>query len=201
MLPSALFRTADSDVLSTRRLVLRPLVRGDIPAIAALGGDWDVASMTSRMPWPYTVEIAAHWLDEQADGEFVRAIDQSGRFIGICGYLPDGTGTAEIGYWLGKPFWGRGYATEAGQALVDHAFWTGAFEALTCAHFVDNPASQRVIEKLGFRRIGQRSCWCEAQQREIAAIGYHLTRRQHQWLRLRRVARNGLRPLERFVSG
>ncbi|MEL7048344.1 MAG: GNAT family N-acetyltransferase [Pseudomonadota bacterium] len=155
---------------------MRPLCDSDITRIAELGGEWDVASMTSRMSYPYSQEAAAQWLHDQADGEFVRGITLDGLLIGICGYLPDGKGVAEIGYWIGKPFWGQGFATEAARAMVDHAFRTGSFHALTCGHFNDNPASQRVIEKLGFSVVGPCACWCQAQGRNVDAVRYRLAR-------------------------
>lgn len=166
-----------NDCIDTERLLLRPLSISDVEQIAKLGGDWDVASMTSRMPYPYSVEAAVQWLDDhQADGELVRGITFDGELIGICGYLPDEGGTAEIGYWVGKPYWGQGFATEAAKALIAHAFKTGPFHTLTCGHFTDNTASRRVIEKLGFAYVGPCACWCEAQGREVDAIRYRLAR-------------------------
>ena len=167
--------------IRTRRLVLRPLTPEDTSRIAELGGDWNVASMTSRMPYPYTLNAARQWLDDQADGEYVRGIELDGALIGVCGYMPAGDDAAEIGYWIGKDYWGAGYATEAAQAIVDHAFKAGKFQALTCAHFHDNPASARVIEKLGFEKLGPCRCWCEARRHDVEAVRYRLPR-QSKWL-------------------
>ncbi|MEO1205077.1 MAG: GNAT family N-acetyltransferase [Pseudomonadota bacterium] len=173
-------RQAENSI-ETERLLLRPLSRSDTTRIAALGGDWDVASMTSRMPYPYSIADAAQWVDAQADGEFVRGIILNGELIGVCGYLPDGSGGAEIGYWIGKSYWGQGFATEAGRALVGAAFGDPALSHLVCGHFTDNPASERVIHKLGFVRIGEAECWCEAQGRDVPAIRYHLPRPRRRW--------------------
>ena len=81
-------------------------------------------------------------------------------------------GQAEIGYWIGKPWWGNGYATEAAGTLMKHCFGEVGFRRLTCGHFIDNPASARVIAKLGFRRIGNGAQWCEARKSDVATVRY-----------------------------
>lgn len=163
--------------LSTRRLVLRAIDEADLPDITSLAGDWDVASMTARIPYPYTLDDARHWIEGLADGEFVRAITHDGLLVGLTGYMPTpDRASAEIGYWIGKPYWGRGYATEAAAALVAHAFGHARFERLECCHFADNLASQRVIEKLGFTPVGACSCWCEARRRDAPAMRHGLER-------------------------
>ena len=86
------------------------------------------------------------------------------------GYITGEPGQAEIGYWIGKPWWGRGYATEAAGTLVRHCFADVGFRQLTCGHFVDNPASERVIKKFGFRRVGTGAQWCEARKSEVPTV-------------------------------
>ena len=170
---------ASGGVITTARLVLRPLDESDVGEIARLAGDLDVASMTARIPYPYTENDARQWLDGLEDGEFVRAITATGSndLLGITGYVPSrDERSAEIGYWLGKPYWGRGYATEAAGALVDYCFSVVGFEGLTCCHFSDNAGSARVIEKLGFTRKGSCQYWCEARRRKADAVYYELMR-------------------------
>jgi RimJ/RimL family protein N-acetyltransferase len=162
--------------MRTERLILRPLEPRDAPCVAALAGDWDVARMTARIPHPYTLIDADQWIGGLARGEFVRAIEHEGEVVGVCGYIAGEDGSAEIGYWIGKPYWGRGIATEAGRALIAYCFQDAGFERLTCCHFVDNPASQRVIAKLGFRRVGRSQGWCEARQQEVATLTYERRR-------------------------
>jgi ribosomal-protein-alanine N-acetyltransferase len=84
--------------------------------------------------------------------------------------------TAEIGYWIGKPWWGHGFATEAASALVRYCFATVGFKRLICCHFEDNAASRRVIEKLGFYPNGVCSAWCEARQEEVPTRSYEMRR-------------------------
>ena len=162
--------------MRSRRLKFRELNDGDAARIAELAGEWDIARMTARIPYPYSEPLAHQWLRGIEPGEFVRAIELGGELIGAVGYMPASDGSAEIGYWIGKPWWGQGFATEAAQALVRYCFARGGFGRLTCCHFVDNPASARVISKLGFRRIGPCTAWCEARGAEIDTVLYERRR-------------------------
>ena len=132
--------------------------------------------MTARIPLPYTADEAADWIASIGPDEFVRAVVLDGELIGATGYYPGERGAAEIGYWIGRPWWGQGFATEAAEALVRHTFGSQGFRRLTCCHFVDNPRSARVIEKLGFRVTGSCSAYSEARRRDIATIRYERTR-------------------------
>jgi len=158
--------------MQTQRLKLRLLRNGDAVRIAELGGAWEVASMTGRIPYPYSAEQAHHWLTDLAAGEVVYAIEYEGELIGICGYTPDGRGSAELGYWIGIPYWGRGFATEATRLLMQHGFTQGRLKRFVCCHFTENPASARVIRKLGFKLLGPCAGWCEARGMEIPALRY-----------------------------
>lgn len=159
-------------VITTGRLTLRPLVLADAARIAALADDWDVARMTARIPFPYTLVDADAWIGSIGADEFVRGIEHEGELIGACGYVVDEAGAAEIGYWLGRDYWRQGFATEAGRGLVDHCFGAAGFKRLVCCHFVDNPASRRVIDKLGFKLIGPCSGWSEARQSMAPTLRY-----------------------------
>lgn len=162
--------------MKTPRLLLRPLDKRDAERISALAGVWEVASMTGRIPYPYSADAALHWVDGLADGEVVFGIERDGRLIGICGFTPDGTGAAEIGYWIGRDYWGQGYATEAAQALMRYGFTKLGIRRFTCCHFSGNAASQRVIEKLGFKSLGPCEGWCEAHQKNLPTVRYELRR-------------------------
>ena len=164
--------------MQTERLTLRNLTADDAPRVAELAGDWHVARMTARLPYPYSRADATAWIAElgQASDEVVFAIVHEGQLIGCFGYVVKDRRTAEIGYWIGRPFWGHGFATEAGRALVDHCFRCAGFTRLTCCHFVDNPASGRVIEKLGFRLVGPCSGYSEARAEEAPTLTYERRR-------------------------
>jgi RimJ/RimL family protein N-acetyltransferase len=153
-------RTAPDQVapiIETARLVLRAPRRDDAKAIAVLANDRRVAENTARVPHPYAIEDAEQFIAavNQHDGNACFAITLGGTPIGVCGVdlREDG---AEIGYWLGVPYWGRGFATEAVRAVIDHAFGDLAYETLQAGALVSNPASRRVLEKCGFQWTGVR---------------------------------------------
>jgi len=166
-------------------LALREVTLADIPRITLLAGDWDVARMTGRIPYPYSEAAALHWVEGLSPGEIVRAITLEGELIGICGIAPfeDDEKSAELGYWLGKPFWGFGYATTAARMIIQLAFEEMKIERLTAGHFTDNPASGRVLEKLGFNKTGPCLCWCDARLREVDAMDHELHRPKSWWRR------------------
>jgi len=141
-------------ILESERLSLRPPRPADIEAMAVWLSDYDVAKMTSRVPHPYGEQHAEEFLVMPPDGRHVFVIERKdGLFIGMTGLRPEVDGI-EIGYWLGKPFWGFGYATEAAQRLVAYAFETLGVAEVHAGWFADNPASGQVLCKAGFLYTG-----------------------------------------------
>ena len=144
--------------LESDRLILRPPGPGDIAAMAVWLGDYAVARNMARVPHPYGEEDAQDFvaaLDGRGPGprfSILRKAD--GVFMGGAGLHEDGTGCLELGYWLGRPFWGLGFATEAARRLVAHAFTGLGVERLHAGWFHDNPASGHVLAKLGARHNG-----------------------------------------------
>jgi RimJ/RimL family protein N-acetyltransferase len=144
----------------TPRLLLRPGWIDDAPALATAIAHEDVAFKLSRLPWPYNVADAQWFLGlERGQGDvnfliFLRsaAVPQ---LVGGIGILDDETGQPEIGYWIAPAHWGQGYATEAGRAVMDIARNGLRLPRLVSGHFIDNPASGRVLRKLGFTPTGQ----------------------------------------------
>jgi RimJ/RimL family protein N-acetyltransferase len=153
-------------ILGTRRLVLRPPTIDDAVAIMDLVGDAEVARNLARVPHPYSLSDARHFLEEIVPREIVWAIETSGRLVGMAGLSPEAEGEAELGYWIGRPFWGRGYATEAATAVVATGFADHGLHALTAGWFDDNPASGRVLAKLGFVPAGEGLRHCLAEGRD-----------------------------------
>lgn len=144
-------------VLETARLVLRAPRHDDVKAIAALAADRRIAANTARIPHPYGVADAEHFVAaaNRRAGEAVFVIVRDGTLIGACGLEERADDeTPELGYWLGVPYWGRGFATEAVRALIDHAFGDLEHEALQAGARVSNPASRRVLEKCAFQWTG-----------------------------------------------
>lgn len=153
----ALASGLSSPVLLTERLLLRQPHMEDVDAIAYLAHDCRVTDMLTRMPYPYTRDDAVDFVKRVAKGEMgngIYAITQAetGIFMGYCGIHPHKYGEGlEIGYWLGVPYWGQGFATEAAQALIDLVFRATEVDALHIACRTTNKASRRVIHKCGFR--------------------------------------------------
>jgi RimJ/RimL family protein N-acetyltransferase len=161
----AAFREASTAVLETERLVLRAPRFEDAKAIATLANDRRIAENTRRIPFPYTQAHAEEFIASARSGAGDSAlflIEFAGDVVGGCGVGPtDGT-APEIGYWLGVPFWGQGYATEAVRALIDYGFTELGCTALQAGARVTNPASRRILEKCGFQWTGVGLCRIQA---------------------------------------
>jgi [ribosomal protein S5]-alanine N-acetyltransferase len=143
------------ETLSTTRLRLRAPVAADGQRIATFIGDWDVVKMLSRVPHPYREADATSWIASlKRETSATYALVHANGVIGVVGIEQRHDGVAELGYWLAKPFWGRGLMTEAARAVVKAARACAPDAALSCGHFDDNAASKRVIEKLGFVATG-----------------------------------------------
>lgn len=146
-------------VLVTERLVLRPPHQDDIPELAELANNRRVAEMLARMPYPYTRADAEHFVTGsrscgQSGCHYAIALAGSGAFIGCAG-LDQCAHGLKLGYWVGEPYWGEGYATEVAHALVDLAFRVTQIEYLNVSCRVINDASRRVIHKCGFQYAGK----------------------------------------------
>ena len=166
--------------IRTQRLSLRPLEPADAESIRALAGDFDVARMTGMIPHPYSERDALAWIDRAGQGDegVVFAVARDGALIGCSGYMPMDAEHAEVGYWIGKPFWGEGFATEAVRAVVAHAFDAHSFAYVKAGHFVDNPRSQRVLGKLGFSPDGEEMRDCAARGERVQCLTYRLDRQR-----------------------
>ncbi len=142
----------------TERLLLRPGWAEDAPALARAIADEAIVRNLSTAPWPYGVAEAEAFLAAPRDPIFpsfliTERTSAAPRLIGACGFGRRPSGAVELGYWIARPHWNRGFATEAGHALIDIAR-TLKLPQLEASHFVDNPASGRVLEKLGFAATG-----------------------------------------------
>jgi RimJ/RimL family protein N-acetyltransferase len=143
-------------VLKTARLILRAPALADAKALATLVNDRRIAEMTTRIPHPYTPADAEEFLADanRVDGEHAFLITaRDATLLGMCG-IARSHAQPELGYWLGVPHWGKGYATEAARAVIDHAFADLGYEALVSGARMNNPASRRVLEKCGFQWTG-----------------------------------------------
>lgn len=162
--PPALPLPAGPPQLTTRRLALRGLRLGDAARIRRLAGDRAVAENTLRIPHPYEEGMAKQWIREQKEryeeGREVTfaIVPRRGKgLIGMIGLvLTEKHSRGELGYWIGKPYWSRGYATEAAEAVLRYGFETLRLHRIWAGHFGRNPASGRVLEKIGMTYEGTR---------------------------------------------
>ena len=149
-----------SPVVETRRLILRAPAPQDAPRIAALANDLDIARMTKRMPHPFQMRDADDFVlqvasqDPRRANTFVIDHEDVGP-IGVIGLFEGEDRVPETGYWIGREYWGRGFATEALDAALVWASRKWKRRALVAGHFADNPASGRVLEKAGFLYTGE----------------------------------------------
>jgi RimJ/RimL family protein N-acetyltransferase len=147
-------------VISTERLRLRRPRKSDADAIARFCNDLDVARMTSRIPHPYGLADAEDYLagldhkDPLREATFAIEHPADG-LIGMMSFFPDDAGRSEIGYWLGRPYWGQGYATEVTERALVWANRDWGRRYVMAGHFSDNPASGQVLCKAGFLYTGE----------------------------------------------
>ena len=161
-------------ILETPRLRLCSLAAPHARHVAELAGEWDIASMTAAIPHPYDADMAADWIAGLVESPHVAiAIERDRQLIGCTGYTPSPEG-AEVGYWIGRPHWGQGYATEAMNALVAHLRNDLGIALLHACVFQDNPASMRVLEKCGFRQAGTGRSACLARGCDVDVRTYTL---------------------------
>lgn len=146
--------------LRTERLTLRPFRPEDAPDVSRLAGDREIAANTLTVPHPYEVEMATEWIAGHAPvtaaGEkIVFALTHDTELIGAMGLdLEPEHARAELGYWIGRPMWGQGFASEAARALVRYGFEVLDLNRIQAHHMVRNPASGRVLENCGMQREG-----------------------------------------------
>jgi RimJ/RimL family protein N-acetyltransferase len=167
----------DRPDLITERLLLRRPEAGDIDAIVRAVGDREVAHRLSRVPHPYGAADAIFFLDGVVPAEWVWAVTlgTSNELIGAVGLTPgQGAQATELGYWLARAYWGRGLMTEAATAVVAYGFETLRLPCITSGYFEENPASGRVLEKLGFVETGRAMRPCLARGCDVRSVEMRL---------------------------
>src|SRR5450432_2970032 len=156
---------ADSALpIDTVRLRLRALSLADAPAVERLAGDWEIARYTAHIPHPYPAGGAAPWIEEtwaeaKAGRKIVAAIERlaDGLLVGCIELdLTHSEATGSLGYWIGRPYWGAGVASEAAGAMIDLGFGRLGLSRIEAAAVAANRRSIRVQEKLGLALIGER---------------------------------------------
>jgi RimJ/RimL family protein N-acetyltransferase len=156
--------------IATARLVLRPFRPADADEVTRLAGDRAIAATTLNIPHPYPEGAAAAWIASH-EGELARGVQlvlavtvaappappDEGQLVGAIGLVMNRHhDSAELGYWIGVPYWGHGYATEAAFATVAHGFSALGLNRIYATHFGGNASSGRVMQKIGMRHEGCR---------------------------------------------
>jgi RimJ/RimL family protein N-acetyltransferase len=155
----------------SERLFLRPAFPEDSRELYHAICDAGVVAMLSRVPWPYRPTDAEEYCARRADPMLPNFLitlpgSKGAPVVGGIGFKSEDE-DIELGYWIQRDQWGRGYATEAGRAALEMARALGHKRVLS-GHFVDNPASGRVLRKLGFRETGEvRPTFCRARGGEL----------------------------------
>ncbi len=147
--------------LHTERLVLRPFSYRDAPRVQELAGDARIAATTLNIPHPYRDGVAESWIATHISaflagrGVTYAITRQEVGVVGAIGLsVQERHKKAELGYWVGVDFWGRGYATEAAKAVIHFGAERFGLEKITAHHLLENPASGRVMQKLGMVQEG-----------------------------------------------
>jgi RimJ/RimL family protein N-acetyltransferase len=171
--------------IRTARLLLRPLRTSDAEPLFALFADWEVIRRLSMPPWPYALEDAHSFIREHRDGDLGRttfAITLADALIGGIDVRMKPANQSQrgpgpnLGYWLGRPYWGRGYMTEAARGFLVRVFDARLGDHIYSGAFADNAASLRVQEKLGFVRDGETMLYARPRNEKFPHVNTVLIR-------------------------
>lgn len=160
--------------LRTRRLILREPTLDDAPCYALALGDYEVARFLTPVPWPYTLSMAVDWLRQARPATPERSlliIDLPGKGLIGCVSLLD-----ELGLWIARPHWNRGYATEAATALLDWHFSRTEAEFVTSSAHHNNAASLALQDRLGFAPVGSEMRFSHTLQHNVEHVVTRLAR-------------------------
>ena len=149
--------------LETSRLLLRPFTLADAPDVQRLAGDREIAATTLSIPHPYEAGMAEAWIGTHQEkfeqgilANFAIVLRAEATLVGAVGLqINPQDARAELGYWVGRPFWNRGYCSEAAQAVMAYGFDELGLHRIHACYFAHNPASGRVMERVGMRYEGR----------------------------------------------
>jgi RimJ/RimL family protein N-acetyltransferase len=174
--------------ITTERLVLRPFARSDAADVQRLAGEWAVADTTSNIPYPYPDGAAEAWISGHAE-RFERreimtlavTLRATGELAGCISLrLKDSDDKAEMGYWMGVPYWKRGYCSEAARALMTYGFEQMGLHRIYAFHFARNPASGRVMQKAGMSCEGTLRQHVKKWERYEDLVAYGILRSEYE---------------------
>ena len=148
----------DQPELNTKRLLLRAFLLEDVHVVNILAGNINVSKTTLNIPHPYSSEMAQSWIETHNSGweqktnvVYAITLSENGQLIGAVGLHDVKPPEAELGYWIGEPYWGNGYCTEAVKELIQFSFKTLGINKIKSEHLTSNPASGKVMIKAGMR--------------------------------------------------
>ena len=171
--------------IRTGRLLLRPLRADDAEAVCSGIADWEVMRWLSQPPWPYALQDAIDFIQSvsaREPTETTFALTLEGALIGVIDVRMNPPGRSQrgpgpnLGYWLARPYWGRGYMSEAAHGFVARVFAAGLGDTIYSGAFADNAASLRVQEKLGFVRDGETTLHSRPRGGDFPHVNTKLTR-------------------------
>ena len=158
--------------IKTERLFLKKFSATDKNSLIALIGDSRVSETLSNVPFPYTSEDADYWLDSVKKNELRLSIRLNDALIGGIGLTHGDDGYCELGYWLGREYWGRGYATEASNSLLNYLRENTSLRKFRANVYKENIASSKVLQKLGFKQTGEGEVFSLSEQANISCFKY-----------------------------
>lgn len=154
--------------IKTDRLILKkPKSKQDILSIVSQIGDWEVVKWLAMVPYPYTYNDCESYLKESNNNELALNIFLDNQLIGGVGLHLHNDNYYELGYWLGKDYWGKGYATESSKKLLEYALEKLNSPKIKSGYFVDNLSSGNVLKKLGFKEVGIEKRYSDSNKKEM----------------------------------
>ena len=154
--------------IKTDRLILKkPKSKQDILSIASQIGDWEVVKWLANVPYPYTYNNCEDYLLISDSNQFALNIFLNNKLIGGVSLTLDDDNYYDLGYWIGKDYWGKGYATESSKKLLEYVLDQLDSPKIKSGYFVGNFVSGNVLKKLGFKEVGVEKRYSDSNKKEM----------------------------------
>ena len=154
--------------IHTDRLILRKAIsKQDKISLVSQIGDWEVVKWLANVPYPYTYNDCEDYFLISNSNQFALNIFLDNKLIGGVSLTLDGDNYYDLGYWLGKDYWGKGYATESSKKLLEYALEKLNSPKIKSGYFVDNLSSGNVLKKLGFKEVGIEKRYSDSNKKEM----------------------------------
>ena len=154
--------------IHTDRLILRKAIsKQDKISLVSQIGDWEVVKWLANVPYPYTYNDCEDYFLISDSNQFALNIFLDNKLIGGVSLTLDGDNYYDLGYWLGKDYWGKGYATESSKKLLEYALGKLNSSKIKSGYFVDNLTSGNVLKKLGFKEVGIEKRYSDSNKKEM----------------------------------